>query len=415
MRISLTSPVRKAAFLSGCTTAGLLAWALCWQAFAEHWVARAGTVEGYKRAARIQSLNADYPRALGTDLIHTNVAEAILTLQASARINPHSAHTWLALSRAYGVVGPTENQHQAIMEALAADPKDVDVEWDASMFLIQNGDVDGGLKLVRDVISNDRSKEVAGIQTAYRATGGDVERTLAAVPPTAPARLNFMRWLLDHDDASAADRVWPTVAEAEGKLQARDLFFYMDSLITRGQTERAKSVWATLLTRDPGIQRRMEPGNLLVNGDFEDNLLNGGFCWHYTKTDGVSVTVDTSTFHGGTRALALQFDGDGISDAGIYELVPVKPGTRYALRGFTHSEELESANGARLVVTDYYANKNLMLGEEIFGSTSWRETSGEFTTGPETRMLKVSVVRAPSFGRVRGTLWLDDLRLEPRP
>ena len=80
-----------------------------------------------------------------------------------------------------------------------------------------------------------------------------------------------------------------------------------------------------------------------------------------------------------------------------------------------HSEELESANGVRLAVADYYAGNVLSSAEEILGSTSWREVTADFATGPDTRLVKISVVRSPSYGRIRGKLWVDDLVMEKRP
>lgn len=414
MRISINSPVRKAAFLGGSIAAAVLAWGLCWQALAEHVVTRAGTLEGFEKAARIQPLNANHLRVIGVGLVQSETSKAIATFEQSARINPHSALTWLELSRAYGISGQQEKQHKAITRALAADPKDVDVQWDASLYLIQNRDVDGALTLIRELISNDPTKAVAGMQAAYNATGGDASRTLAAIPPEAAIRVSFMRWLVEHGDAAAADQVWHGLSAGGGQLHARDLGFYIDSLIARHETATAKSVWGYLQANDADVQRNLEPGNLIVNGDFEANLLNSGLGWRYTKTDGVAVSIDTSTFHSGTRSLALQFDGNGVADAGIFELVPVEPNTRYSVRGFTHSEELESANGIRLAVTDYYSGKPLTMGDEILGSTAWRETSGEFTTDPDTTLVKICIVRSPAVGRIRGTLWVDDLHLEPR-
>jgi hypothetical protein len=253
------------------------------------------------------------------------------------------------------------------------------------------------------------------MQMAYRATGGDIVKAIGAVPANSAARLQFLRWLVEHGQAAAADRVWPSVVETGDKLQARDLLFYMDSLINRHQVGQVQSVWTTLKGSDPEVQRRIEAGNAIVNGDFEDNLLNGGLDWRYTKTDGVTVTMDTSIFHGGTRSLALQFDADSIPDAGVYELIPVDPATRYSLHGYLHSEELESANGVRLGVSDYYSNTPLVMADEILGSTSWRNTAAEFTTGSDTRLVKVSVVRSPAHGRIRGKVWIDDLRMEKRP
>jgi Tfp pilus assembly protein PilF len=351
---------------------------------------------------------------LGIAYLATGQQQAASLLEESARINPYDSRTWLSLSTVYGVSNPAK-QYGATMEALAVDHTNVDVEWEASQLLLQNGEIDQALRLLREVSTYDSVKNNRVIQSAFRATGGDVSRTLEAVPPTAIGRLQLLRWLLEHDKTSAADRVWPSVVEAKGSVPARDLFFYLDSLIGRHEVGRAQSVWKWAGSNDSDLRRGIETGNLFVNGDFESDLLNGGFAWRYAKTDGVTVTMDTSTFHGGTRSLSLQLDVDRIADAGIYQLVPVEPGSRFSIDGFAHSEELESANGVRLAIVDYYSNAVLFSSEEILGSTSWKELSGELTTPSDCRLVKLSIVRSPSFGRIRGRVWLDDLRMEKRP
>jgi tetratricopeptide (TPR) repeat protein len=414
MRIPLSSPVRKAAFLSGCTTACLLAWVLCLQSLAEYWLTRPGTVEGFQRAARIQPLNAFYPQVLGTALIPSDFQRAASMLEQSARINPHSSATWLSLSQAYAVLGDNKRQHDAILHALAVDPTDINVEWDAANFLIQNGQLDPALHLICEVVKDDPARAGQAMQIAFRATGGDLTKTLLAIPATASARLQFVRWLIDHDQPSLADEVWPTVVSAPGKVRESDVLFYFDSLIGRHEVSQARSVWNTIQTIDSDIRRRSDSDNLVVNGDFEQNLLNGGFDWRYTHTDGIHVTLDTSIFHGGTRSLALQFDGDNINDAGVYELVPVEPDTQYTIRAFARADDLEGANGVRLAVTDYYSNTMLVSTDEIIGSTSWRETTADFLTSPATRLVKINLVRLPSLGRIRGQLWIDDIKMEKR-
>ena len=57
--------------------------------------------------------------------------------------------------------------------------------------------------------------------------------------------------------------------------------------------------------------------NLIVNGDFSLDVLNGGFDWQYQKQQSVTLTLDPSEFHRGTRSLLIAFDGPGVSDAGF--------------------------------------------------------------------------------------------------
>ena len=53
--------------------------------------------------------------------------------------------------------------------------------------------------------------------------------------------------------------------------------------------------------------------NLIVNGDFSLDVLNGGFDWQYQKQRSVTLTLDPSDFHGGHRSLLITFDGPGVT------------------------------------------------------------------------------------------------------
>ncbi len=415
MRISLSSPVRKIAFLTGCTVFLVLFSTLTLQSFAEYLLSRGHTPEGVTVASRIQPLNAYCPFLLGKAFTEVDFAKATVLLEKSSRINPNSSSTWLALADAYGVTGETHKQKEAIDRALAVDPKGVDVEWDASLYLFQSGDIDGGIKLIRDAMTNAPGKITHGMQTAYLATGRDVPRTLTAIPPTAEARIQFVRWLVEQGNSSAADQAWQGVLDSNGGIEAKELFFYIDSLIARQQIEKAGSVWNFVATRDPQIQKRLQPGNLAINGDFESKLLNGGFDWRYTPSSDTSASIDTSSFHGGTRSLLLQFDASHSPDLGVFELVPVEPGKHYSIHAFMRSEELQSANGMRLGVTDYYSGAVLANSEEVLGTTGWRDLSTSFTCGLGTRLVKIGVVRVPPVGLFEGKLWVDDVRVERYP
>ena len=48
--------------------------------------------------------------------------------------------------------------------------------------------------------------------------------------------------------------------------------------------------------------------NLIVNGDFSLDVLNGGFDWQYQKQPSVTLTLDPSDFHGGHRSLLITFE-----------------------------------------------------------------------------------------------------------
>ena len=116
----------------------------------------------------------------------------------------------------------------------------------------------------------------------------------------------------------------------------------------------------------------------------------------------VDVSLDTSQFHSGTRALRLVFLGPAFSDSGVSQYVPVQPNVRYRLSTFVKSEEIVSASGPRIVVQDYYGNQVLASAEDLLSTSGWRELLADFATGPQTRLIAIKVMRVPGNPLIKG-------------
>ena len=129
----------------------------------------------------------------------------------------------------------------------------------------------------------------------------------------------------------------------------------------------------------------------------------------------VDVSLDTSQFHSGTRALCFVFSGPAFSDSGVFQYVPVQPNARYRLSTFVKSEDIVSASGPRIVVQDYYNNQVLARTEDLLSTSGWRELLANFTTGPQTRLIAIKVMRVPGNPLIKGTFWLDDVKLTLAP
>jgi tetratricopeptide (TPR) repeat protein len=414
MRISLSSPVRKAAFLGGGALLLLLYFGLCFQALVAYWVARTPTIEGFARAATIDPLDSYYPRALGLYYLDQDQTKATGFFEQALRRDPHSARLWLELATAYSLVRQPEKQRSAVMNALADSPKDVTVEWEAANLLLLGGDNPAGFRLMSDVAAVDPARRESAVQTVFRHAGGDVFRTLGYLPATTDVRQALFKSLLRDRKYSQADQVWPFLMSTSGTVDRQVAFSYLDSLISRREVSQASAAWQSLTRQDAEIRRHAPSDGLVANGDFEAPLLNAGLEWRKHLLDGFTLSQQYSVFHGGNSALELEINSDSVQDGGLFQLVPVDPNSHYQLSAFLRAEELESANGIRLAVSDYYTGSTLMLGEELVGSFPWRQTTEEFTTGPDTQLLKLSFGRSPDIGRIRGRLWIDDVRLEKR-
>ena len=112
---------------------------------------------------------------------------------------------------------------------------------------------------------------------------------------------------------------------------------------------------------------------MIVNGGFEQNLLDGGFDWWYESKPHVTLAIDTNEFHSGTRSLSVAFDGQSASEAGISEFIPAKPNTEYEFSAEFKAEELETASGPRFAIADAYTGASYVLTDDVMGTNPWRE------------------------------------------
>ena len=75
--------------------------------------------------------------------------------------------------------------------------------------------------------------------------------------------------------------------------------------------------------------------------------------------------------------------------------------------------EVKSANGPRIVVQDYYNNQVLASTEDLLSTSGWRELLADFAAGPQTRLIAIKVMRVPGNPLIKGTFWLDDVKILP--
>ena len=51
--------------------------------------------------------------------------------------------------------------------------------------------------------------------------------------------------------------------------------------------------------------------------------------------------------------------------------------------------------------------------EDLLSTSGWRELLADFATGPQTRLIAIKVMRVPGNPLIKGTFWLDDVKLTP--
>jgi tetratricopeptide (TPR) repeat protein len=414
MQMELRSPLRNSSFALVCLVfVGLyMQWAR--HAYLASHLAAVPDSPNLQKAILLEPSNAEYRDLLGRNLAlkGESLDGAIANYQIAVQLNPYVARYWLDLAGAYQLAGRTREQEESVEHAVEADPTTPHIAWEAANFFLVQGDREKALRYFRVVLANDPEAVDSALQLCWRATG-DANRILDRALPRRPdLYLSFLRLLISKQEVAAAENVWNRLIALNQEFSTKLAFPYFRFLIAKQEVTAAQTAWQQLAVLDRSIQPYLPSReNLIVNGGFEENVLNGGFDWWYQSNPHAALAIDTSVFFNGTRSLSVTFDGRNPGDAGIIQFIPVKPNTDYEFSGESRSEELETASGPRFAITDAYNNTSYVLTDDLMGSNPWRLQQARFQTGPNTNLLLLQIVRQPAAPLIRGKLWIDDLRL----
>jgi tetratricopeptide (TPR) repeat protein len=402
-----------------------------------------------EKAVWLDPGNAEYRNDVGHyyDLVAHDPAAAILWYRTAAALNPHSADYWFDLANTYYQRGDTANQTAALERAIRAEPTKPDVAWTAANFYLVQGENQKALREFRVVLANDPSLAAASIQFCWRIEP-DVDLLLRdVVPPIGDAYIAFLVLLHNDTDrlrrelaASTGDtdpasltqaqikqaqiqtetaatfKVWNALMQSRQPFERQRAFDYVHYLVQQKEVDQAVLVWQQTVNRF-GLSSSYlpSPGNLIVNGNFNLDVLDAGFDWQYQKQAGVQLTFDPGDFHAGRRSLMITFDGPGISDAGILQLVAVQPNTTYNFSAYYKSLEQQGAGGPHFTIQDIYTQAVYFESDELKDAGFWKSAEGQFTTGADCKLVVLHVRRLPAGSPIRGKLWIDDFRLSRKP
>jgi len=287
------------------------------------------------------------------------------------------------------------------------------VAWEAANFFLIDGDIDRALREFRVVIENDISLADAALRACWRVRPDTDALLRDVVPARTDSLISFLSLLSSQQETEGAIKTWNRLAQLHQKFQNRYLYDYVRYLIAVRRPDAAMFAWEQ--TADTlGLSAYLPTDdNLVVNGDFSLDILNGGFDWTYVNRTGVRPLLDPSNFRQGHRSLSLTFEGPGINDAGIQQLIPVRGATTYNFSAYYKSADFEGAGGPQIVLRDAYTGAPLYASDPLNDADFWKEVHSKITTPGSTTLLVLAIERFPSGSPIRGKLWLDDFQLSP--
>jgi tetratricopeptide (TPR) repeat protein len=368
-----------------------------------------------ERAVRLSPGNADYHHRLGRYLafVAGEPQAAIDSFRTAVALNPHDAHYWLDLAAAYQVTGDVTSQGAALDRALQAEPTAPDVAWEAANFFLIDGEIDRALHEFRVVIENDVSLVDASLRACWRVRPDADALLRDAIPARPDTLIAFIGLLASKHEIDGAIKTWDRLTQLHQKFEKRYLYDYVTYLIGARRPDAAMTAWEQSADTLGLSAYLPNDDNLVVNGDFSLDILNGGFDWTYVNRTGVRPLLDPSDFREGHRSLSLTFEGPGINDAGIQQLIPVHGATTYDFTAFYKSADFEGAGGPQIVLRDAYTGAPLYASDPLNDSDFWKEVHSKVTTPNSTTLLVLAIERFPAGSPIRGKLWLDGFELAP--
>ncbi len=215
--------------------------------------------------------------------------------------------------------------------------------------------------------------------------------------------LAYLDFAAENSRFDLANRYWTEMTSTSPKIHLEAAEPYLERLLASGHY--TAEVWRYLIRTGavasvPGTDQSRETGNAatVFNGGFEQASLNAGFDWHYRQQLYLNLDFADLSAHSGSRALRLDFKlPKNLDYEPVYQFVPVVPGQSYALAASLRSEAITSDSGPRLRVMDPKCPGCLDVATEgATGTNGWHEVSVQFTAGPETEVVRISIWRPHS-------------------
>ncbi len=414
MQLSPRTPVAKFLSLIACLAAAVLYLALASSQYLAYRFAEKTDRASLQLACRLDPWNAEYQYKLGRILtLLQRWPEAADAFTRATELNSHDATYWLDLAAIQGPLGYPQRGLYPLQQAIAVDPKSASVAWEAcSTYLVVN-DLPSAFRECRTTLEAAPSLSGQVIPLCWNARP-DVDALLNDALPAIPAIYSsFLEFLISKNETASAAKVWTQIVRLGQPAELTYVFDYIHHLIGQRQPAQARMVWEQAAPLCGLQSYQPSHDDLVVNGDFSLNILNGGFDWTYEKQPGVSLELDPTQPHLGPRSLLISYDSGGLEDSGIRQLIPVEPDTIYHFSAYFKTQQLEGAGGPRFFLQDFYSEKPYFESDDLKDSEVWNPTNGDFKTGPKTNLLSLQVKRVPSGGAIRGRIWIDGVRLRP--
>jgi tetratricopeptide (TPR) repeat protein len=359
-------------------------------------------------------------RVDGYSMDPSEVQDGLKQLRQATILAPTQPEYWSGLASACESVGDTTCADRALQRTLALAPATPRYRWNAANDELARGRADEALREFQKLLEMDPGYAPETIRLCLKYVGdpGKVFRSVLANREDPQLNFSFINYLVAHGQGAEAYPAWQATVALNKAFPVVLAGPYLEWLIRQGRDQEAVSAWRDLQSH--GIIRKPpagSEGNLVFNGGFEGPLLKMGFGWRVHKEPYTRVVLDGSGPYAGDRSARVDFTvSRNDNDEPLSEIVPVTPGHSYRLQAFVRSDDISSNSGPRLRVTDPKCSRCLDVSTDgTVGTTNWHPVTVNFSTGPSTRQVQISICRFRSLAfptEISGRFWVDAVDLK---
>jgi tetratricopeptide (TPR) repeat protein len=378
-----------------------------------------------QHAIALDPANPDLHFALGNIMLLNAQPDAQGAAEQNFReavsMNPYSAAYWSGLGKTCYSSGNQPCADAAFRRAQQLAPTRPEVAWEAAINNVVSSQPKAAVEQLRTFLRLHPDGLEQTFQLLMRGFNDPniVWRDLLGSSSNVTSKLQFLEYLAANNDFEPAAAYWAQLTADKSVVPIAAVSPYVDRLLAGGRYREAGRVWRYAVDQnDLDSQAVTGERNLVFNGGFEQDPLSTGLDWHFWQQPYLNLDFADRTAHSGVRAFRADFTVPQNSEYELaYQLVPVVPRQTYELRAYVRSQAITSDSGPRLRVLDPKCNVCLDAATQgTSGTTDWHQVATEFTTGPTTEMVRLSIWRPRGRSypmEIGGQVWFDDVSIRP--
>jgi len=344
----------------------------------------------------------------GSALLLPEFQRALLTDSASA-------YAWANLAEAERDARQPALAKYCFQRALAAGPGNPAILFRAANFAFQTGDRAETMRNLSAILRNpDLESYYQAAFLTYSRLGAPIEELLdKGIPPVSTAAEPFLQFWMDDNKVAEANAAWKWMVK-RSLTSEKSCGSYVSFLVRNNQIDQAVEEWRRANAKTAANYQVL---NWVFNGGFETEPKAGPFDWHIETTPDVEATRVQDVSRDGQWSVRLVFAGNSNVDYhGVHQEAVIAPG-QWRIHAFLKLDGVTTDQGIAIRVYDAVQPARLDVRTEArTGTSSWNEVERAFAVGPETKLVRVELMRGSSRkidSKIAGRAWVDSLDLSP--